>query len=155
MAKKDKTLQLFGGNWTDEKLAILRKYLVAYNTALKDSPKGNPFVRIYVDAFAGTGYRVQRQKQFELPDLFAESNDQESQELLKGSARLALEVEPPFHRFVFVETDEAKVKELERLKAEFSALASQIEIIRSDANEFLQDLLCQTRLAGAPCGRLP
>jgi three-Cys-motif partner protein len=134
MTKKDKTLRLFGGNWTDDKLTILKKYLHAYNTALKKQP----FTRIYVDAFAGTGYRVQRQNQFQVPDLFAESNDQETQELLKGSAKLALEVDPPFHRFVFVESDELKVKELEALKAQHPALAGQIDIIRADANAFLQ-----------------
>lgn len=135
MARKDKTLQLFGGDWTQKKLDILREYLSRYNTALKKQS----FIRIYVDAFAGTGYRVQRQDQFQVPDLFDESDDQESQELLKGSARLALEVEPSFHRYVFVETDEAKVKELERLRAEFPARASQIEIIPRDANDYLQE----------------
>ena len=130
----DKTLQLFGGDWTDEKLAILKEYLYRYNTALKKQP----FTRIYIDAFAGTGYRVQRQSQFQVPDLFAESNDTESQDLLKGSAKLALEVEPSFDRFIFVETDEAKVEELESLKAHHSDKAGQIEIKRSDANSFLQ-----------------
>lgn len=135
MSKNDKTLQLFGGDWTEQKLAILRAYLHAYNTALKNKP----FTRIYVDAFAGTGYRVQRQNQFQMPDIFAESNDPESQELLKGSAKLALEVEPPFHRFVFVETDAAKISELQALKTKHPEKADQIDIVRADANEFLQD----------------
>jgi three-Cys-motif partner protein len=139
MTKKDKTLQLFGGNWTDEKLTILKKYLHAYNTALKNQR----FTRIYVDAFAGPGYRVQRQAQFQVPDIFAESNDQETQELLKGSAKLALEVDPPFDRFVFVESDELKVKELEALRAQHQALAGQIDIIRRDANEFLQEFCAE------------
>jgi three-Cys-motif partner protein len=135
MTKNNKTLQLFGGGWTEEKLAILRDYLHAYNTALKNKP----FTRIYVDAFAGTGYRAQRQTQFQVPDLFDEASDCESQELLKGSTKLALEAEPSFHRFVFVETDKAKIKELEALKAQHPDKADQIDIIRADANEFLQD----------------
>jgi three-Cys-motif partner protein len=135
MTKNDKTRQLFGGDWTEEKLAILKKYLCAYNTVLKKQH----FTRIYVDAFAGTGYRVQRQNQFQMPDIFAESNDQETQELLKGSAKLALEVEPPFDRFVFVETDAAKVSELQALKAKHPDKADQIDIVCADANEFLQE----------------
>jgi three-Cys-motif partner protein len=53
-------------------------------------------------------------------------------------------VEPPFHRCVCVENDETKVKELERLRAEHAAQASQIEIIQGDANEFLRDF-CKTQ----------
>ena len=135
MAKSNKTLQLFGGDWTDDKLDRLRQYMHAYNTALKNMP----FTRIYVDAFAGTGFRVQRQEQFHLPDLFEEANDKDSQAFLKGSAKLALEVEPPFHKFIFVETDDAKALELETLQAQHPAQASQISIIRNDANVFLQE----------------
>ena len=64
----DEQLQMFGGDWTDTKLAIVRNYLSAYNTALKKQP----FTRVYVDAFAGTGYREQTQERFRLPDLFQE-----------------------------------------------------------------------------------
>ncbi|HUS46021.1 MAG TPA: three-Cys-motif partner protein TcmP [Phycisphaerae bacterium] len=130
-----RNLQRFGGDWTEEKLAILGEYLRAYNTALKNQP----FTRIYVDAFAGTGYRMQKQRDFGVPNLFAEAHDAETQELLKGSAKLALEVEPPFDRFVFVETDGDKVRDLEVLKTEHPDKARQVEIIRADANPFLQE----------------
>ena len=134
MASSRRNRHPFGGKWTDEKLSILRGYLQAYNTALKNQP----FIRIYIDAFAGTGYRLQRQKQFEVPDLFAETGDQESQELLKGSAKLALEVEPAFDEFIFVETDTGKVEQLQALKREHADKAGGITIVRSDANPFLQ-----------------
>lgn len=133
---KSKNLQLFGGGWTDEKLAILKEYLHRYNTALKNKP----FTRIYVDAFAGTGYRMQRRQDFRLPKLFDEVDDAESQAMLKGSAKLALEVEPPFDRFVFVESEAGKVKELETLRAQHPDRAGQIEIVQADANAFLRDL---------------
>ena len=46
----------FGGDWTIDKLEILRRYLDAYTTALKEQPsKERPFNLIYVDAFAGAG----------------------------------------------------------------------------------------------------
>ena len=41
----------FGGNWTEEKLDILAKYLDAYTTALKNKQ----FRLVYLDAFAGAG----------------------------------------------------------------------------------------------------
>ena len=51
-------LQLFGGDWTEQKLDALGQYLRAYVQVLKK----HPFTRVYVDAFAGTGYREQRTK---------------------------------------------------------------------------------------------
>ena len=41
--------QSFGSDWTSDKLQILRAYLDAYTTAMKNQP----FTLIYVDAFAG------------------------------------------------------------------------------------------------------
>ena len=41
----------FGGQWTLEKLGILKRYLDAYTTVLKNQS----FRLIYVDAFAGEG----------------------------------------------------------------------------------------------------
>ncbi len=43
----------FGGEWTREKLEIIRKYLVPYAQIMKD-----PYYNFaYIDAFAGSGYR--------------------------------------------------------------------------------------------------
>jgi hypothetical protein len=48
----------FGGDWTAAKLDVIARYLASYTTALKDKPsKEHPFVKGYVDAFAGTGCR--------------------------------------------------------------------------------------------------
>ena len=46
----------FGGNWTEEKLERVRKYLSAYTTIMSKQP----FRFAYIDAFAGTGYRTLR-----------------------------------------------------------------------------------------------
>ena len=40
----------FGGQWTQEKLQILRQYLDAYTTAMNQ----NTFRLTYVDGFAGS-----------------------------------------------------------------------------------------------------
>src|SRR5256885_14798286 len=117
-------LQLFGGDWTERKLDAVDQYLRAYAKALSKTK----FNRIYIDAFAGTGYREQRSSSGGgLPSIFDEDLKEltasEPQRFLDGSARIALRVEPPFHRFIFIEHDDAKVRELENLKTEFSARA--------------------------------
>ena len=47
----DVTISSFGGPWTEKKLEILRRYLDAYTTALKNQR----FTLYYVDGFAGAG----------------------------------------------------------------------------------------------------
>lgn len=62
-------LQLFGGDWTERKLEALDKYLRAYARALSKTK----FKRVYIDAFAGTGYREQKVSALEiLPSIFEE-----------------------------------------------------------------------------------
>lgn len=130
----NETGQLFGGSWTEQKLQILKDYLASYNTALKNQP----FTRVYVDAFAGTGYRQQRKIEYGF-DLFEEVQQEESESFLKGSAKLALEATPPFHRYIFIESNEKKVAELEKLRSEHPHQAGQIQIFQGDANQFVQD----------------
>jgi three-Cys-motif partner protein len=62
----------------------------------------------------------------------------EPQEYLRGSARIALETDPPFHRYVFIDRDPNHCAELENLKVEFPTLAHKIDVITSDANEYLR-----------------
>jgi len=47
----------FGGPWTEEKLSRLRKYLRAYMTIFSTHPQAKLLKTIYVDAFAGAGFR--------------------------------------------------------------------------------------------------
>jgi len=131
---------LFGGDWTEEKLGILARYLADYNTALKKMP----FIRVYIDAFAGTGYREQKRTRRQLPDLFAEIKEEESQVFLKGSAKRALEVRPSFHKYIFVESEAKKIAELERLKEQHPEKAGCIDIVHEDANEFVGDYCHET-----------
>ncbi len=126
--------QLFGGDWTERKLDVLSDYLRAYNTALKNTT----FARVYLDAFAGTGYRQQRQDQFQLTSLFEEMSQDDSQRFLKGSAKRALEANPPFNRYIFVESDLAKIGELDKLKREHPDKAAEIHIEQGEANAFVQ-----------------
>jgi len=56
------TIHQFGGNWTEEKLEKLREYLHAYTTIFKQNIRASWYKTIYVDAFAGTGYRTTPRK---------------------------------------------------------------------------------------------
>jgi three-Cys-motif partner protein len=134
-------MQLFGGDWTERKLRALDQYLRAYAKALSKTS----FQRVYVDGFAGTGYREQKKNaEHQQPSIFAQEigalADPEPQKFLDGSARMALKVVPAFHKYIFVESEHRKVSELEKLMAEFPALASAIDIREGDANAVIQEL---------------
>jgi three-Cys-motif partner protein len=130
----------FGGDWTDEKLERVRKYLVAYATIMNKQR----FRFAYVDAFAGTGYRTLKQNENPEELMFPEIAEQESQRFLDGSVRIALRVEPRFHKYIFIENDEKRFQDLEKLRAEFPAVQSDIILVNADANSYLQDW-CENR----------
>jgi len=112
----------FGGNWTREKLEILEKYLDAYTTALK----GQPFKLMYIDAFAGAGKILLRDK------------DTEEISFLSGSAERAAQVgDKPFDRLIFIEEDSGRCADLERLSAGHPNRNIRIE--NAEANDFLQN----------------
>ena len=115
----------FGGRWTSEKLEILGRYLDAYTTALKNQP----FDLVYVDAFAGSG-TWSPPPEYEL-DVY---DDGDYQDLRKGSAAIALDVEDkPFDRFVFIEKDPARAYSLQELSANHPRRRA-ISVINDDAN---------------------
>jgi three-Cys-motif partner protein len=116
----------FGGHWTDKKLEVLKKYLDAYLTALKNQK----FEKFYVDAFAGTGSRVDSSGQSG-QSLY---NDEDLNRLKDGSARVALGCDLPFDKYWFIEKDHNRCNQLERLKDDFPARSSSINIIQGDAN---------------------
>jgi hypothetical protein len=134
----------FGGHWTDQKLEVLAGYLRSYTTALQRQPTArNPFRKAYIDAFAGTGYRAPRpdkNEQGEQGLLFPDLADDEPQRLLDGSPRIALQVDPPFDKYIFVERDAERCVQLETLKDEFAHRRDAIDVIQGDANDVIQEL---------------
>ncbi|MGE0095186.1 MAG: three-Cys-motif partner protein TcmP [Alphaproteobacteria bacterium] len=117
----------FGGEWTEKKLAILRRYLGAYTTALQN--KG--FSLVFIDAFAGTGSRAIAAGDGEL----FEVDTSAYADLAKGSSRIALEITPPFQSYVFIEKRARHLDELEQaVRAEYAQLAARCNFIRGDAN---------------------
>jgi three-Cys-motif partner protein len=133
-------LQLFGGDWTEEKLDALGRYLKAYLKVLLKQP----FQTVYLDAFAGTGYREQRGRaQPAERNIFQELAEAEPQRFLDGSARIALKIQPGFSRYIFIELNQQRATELEKLKIDFPQRAAIIEVRRQDANAAIQQI-CQS-----------
>ena len=130
----------FGGPWTEEKLNRLRKYLPAYTTIFAQNIRARYFSTHYVDAFAGSGSRSTAMDGGSTTlDLFDEIDARNIEAFYGGSARIALEVEPPFDHYLFIEADPAFVEELEGLRAAYPARAQQINVVHGDANSSLQD----------------
>lgn len=119
----------FGGTWTERKLEVVRRYLELCATALKNQP----FRRLYIDAFAGTGdrkgKRLETQLILDLPELDT---------MTKGSARLALEVEPSFDKYILIEKSARRAGELGELASDYPKRL--VETINLDANEAIADI---------------
>jgi len=109
----------FGAEHTQIKLGALFSYLPAYTTALSR----RAFTLHYVDAFAGNGQCTIRVGGRE--------------KTIPGSAWLALECEPPFHKLVFIEKSLGKVQELRALVANPHFTGRDCTIHCGDANELL------------------
>jgi three-Cys-motif partner protein len=124
---------MFGGQWTQQKLQVLKKYLTAYTKIFKRNIKARFFETSYVDAFAGTG-EIPRP---ELKGLFKGDLEllEAEEEFRKGSVKRALEVDPPFDHYVFIEKDSKKCDELKALAKDFPD--RDIKIVNDDANAAL------------------
>lgn len=138
MTKKHKDQSV--GPWAKEKLDALRQYLGFYTTVLK---KQGHWLRgtIFVDAFAGPGLsRVRtKEKAIESPGLFDSDpeSDKAEAEFLKGSPRVALDIENPFTSYIFIERDPQRISELNALQAEYLSQRNVV-VTEGDANVALQ-----------------
>lgn len=113
----------FGGEHTQLKLSVLRKYLPAYTTALK---KFNYRLH-YIDGFAGTGT-------CRISTPFGTS-------VIPGSAQIAIDCNPPFHRLHFIEQRVRRARTLQLLADRRPDL--DIEVIKGDANTELPRVLAR------------
>lgn len=124
----------WGGEWTEQKLRILSGYLEFYLQALKNFR----FDLYYIDGFAGAGHRKVRS--VEPIDLLwpAEIGENEVQEYRDGSARIALNLDPGFDRYVFIESDSRKCEVLSGLTPAYAN--AQVHVLQGEANIELQRL---------------
>jgi len=134
------TVHQFGGDWTDEKLDCLRKYLTAYRQIFSTNERARYFITHYVDAFAGTGYRQPSgAPAISSLSLFEEEHDADGDSYRKGSARIALEINPPFHRYLFLDTNPLYIQALKQTRSDFSQIAERIQIECAEANTYLHE----------------
>ena len=119
----------FGGKWTLIKLELLERYLTFFNTALQRQPKPeNPFDRVYIDAFAGTG----------ICDIKVNGGERLA---VKGSAKIAVDTQPPFHQVHLVDLNSKHVAELQAL--DLGAQPTKVSIYQDDANAALRLIVDQ------------
>ncbi len=126
---------VFGGNWTEIKLARLRAYLNAYrNVFIKQSY----FTTWYVDAFAGTGSRSEGTSTYGCFDSDEAEIDPDTSQYFDGSAKIALGLDSPFHRYLFIEKSRSRVDELRGMIADqYPSLVVRCEFRQQDANSAL------------------
>ena len=111
----DKTLhegiaQKFGGPWTIIKVETVVGYLEAFTTLLLNKPsRGQPFKRVYIDGFAGSG-------SFKFGAITTGLFKRDATEVA-GSAQRALSVRPPFDALHFIENRSACLKALRKMAA--------------------------------------
>lgn len=116
------TKQKFGGIWTEEKLNIFTSYLDSYLIALYNQK----FKKVYIDAFAGTG----------------EIETSDGGQYLAGSAKLALEAKEKFDYYYFIEKDEWKAAELQKMvSTDFVYLKRRVSVYCGDANQKLKQIV--------------
>lgn len=124
MADKAIDLELLDiiGAWTEKKHEIVEYYATVYNRILDSYRQrtGKPgFHTYYIDGYAAAGYSISKA----------------SGDIVKGSALRALEVEPKFEKFFFVEMDK---KRFEHLKRHVPA-EEPVELFNGDANIMLPE----------------
>jgi three-Cys-motif partner protein len=120
----------FGSQDTDLKLSVVETYLGAFTKAFRRKwPK-----LWYIDAFAGTGSRTVRVAA-RGGDLFDEPVP-EKIEQRRGSARIAIEVQPAFDRIIFIEQSPRHCAALRALRSQYPG--RDIHIIEGDANELIR-----------------
>ncbi len=138
---------VFGGDWTEEKLERLRGYLIAYRSIFESNTKAKFFTTWYVDAFAGTGSRSVSSgvtpQSLILTD--EDGGDEDQKKFLEGSAKIALSIPSPFHKYFFIEESKKRSDALrEVVDQDFPSLANRVEIKSEDANKAICDW-CKAR----------
>ncbi len=104
------------GRWSEIKLDIIEKYALPYSQIL--SSRTNPeFHHVYIDAFAGSGTHISRT----------------TGDPIRGSPQRALDINPPFKEYYFIDIDGSKVDELKRIASN----RPEVHVLKGDCNSKL------------------
>jgi three-Cys-motif partner protein len=132
--------QSFGGEWTESKLRNVKSYLEGYQQALKNQR----FTLWYVDAFAGTGSRSAPEAVDTSNSLLrflrdeTDDEDEDAGRYRDGSAKIALALQRPFDRYLFIEKSKSKCDELQSIiKRDYAHLIDRCSIRQEDSNTAL------------------
>lgn len=101
------------GPWTEVKLDILREYASPYSRIVK----ANGFHHLYIDAYAAGGSHISRT----------------TGQIVPGSPLIALETEPPFREYHFIDADLNRVDQLRS----YTAVRPDVHVHAGDCNEIL------------------
>lgn len=107
------------GIWSEVKLAIIKEYASAY-ARIMDAQRRDKIPRLrwlYIDAYAGPGYHLSKT----------------SGELVEGSPLIALNTDPPFHEYHFIDTEVSRAKQLRKLAGD----RKDVSIYSEDCNTVL------------------
>ncbi|MBN1291781.1 MAG: three-Cys-motif partner protein TcmP [Candidatus Latescibacteria bacterium] len=137
----------FGGQWTEQKLDHIKKYLHAYRQIFSSNPKASYFNTTYVDAFAGPGFRnVSNKSDSLMIPLYGEEvyEDEDAKSLQKGSVQIALETKSPFDNYIFIDKNPEFCSELKNLRQKYPEISNRITIACDDANTYIQQWCNET-----------
>lgn len=123
----------FGGEWSDVKLQALREYLAAYTTVLK---KQRLSVE-YIDGFAGAG-QLEAGVSGPSDELLNVESSPESANYRHGSPVIALETDPPFSTFHFIEKSQPALDSLRAQVEQAGHAGKRIHYRCGDANAELK-----------------
>lgn len=104
------------GYWSELKLDIIKKYAAAYSKILS-SRKNPKLSHSYIDAFSGAGMHLSKA----------------TQTLVSGSPVNALEVDPPFKEYHFIDLNPSKTRNLRSIIGD----RKDVHIYEGDCNEIL------------------
>jgi three-Cys-motif partner protein len=115
------------GRWSEEKLDLLAQYLQAYSAIMNNqktpsNPTGRPWLRAYyyIDAFAGS---------------VRPRAKEDEQRYIDGSPLRALQTDPRFDGYWFIDVSPRRIARIEKLREEFPDCV--IEIRQGNCNEIL------------------
>jgi len=125
MSKQDPSRKDAIGRWSEDKLQLLDKYLNAYSIIMNKQKQRWLKSYHYIDAFAGSG----------------KPRAKDEERYVAGSPLRALQCDPPFDYYWFIELSTWRVNKLQSLKNQFPNL--KIFIHKGDCNDFLRNKIVQ------------
>jgi three-Cys-motif partner protein len=107
------------GVWSEVKLAIVREYASAYSKIMEAwrRERIKRMSWIFIDGYAGPGYHILKK----------------TGERVDGSPVIAMNTQPPFHEYHFIDTDKARAKQLR----EVAGPRKDVHIYTEDCNTVL------------------